>query len=224
MTGSKNVLAIVLLLAAACTTGSPATQPTPRSTFVSDPIGALSPSPGATATTPVARTPTTTPVIALGHACRAPATPTTASTEGPFFKAGSPQKDSLVAPGMPGTPIRLFGFVLTRSCAPVARAKVDIWQANASGEYDNAGYMLRGHVFSDDQGRFQIDTIVPGRYPGRTPHIHVKLIAPGGPELTTQLYMPNESGNASDGIFRPELTVSMNAPNLAVFTFVLDKP
>jgi protocatechuate 3,4-dioxygenase beta subunit len=124
---------------------------------------------------------------------------------------------------MAGTRITLFAFVLTRSCAPVAGAKVDIWQADSSGSYDNTGYTLRGHVFTDAQGRFQMQTIVPGRYPGRTPHIHVKITATGGPELTTQLYMPNEASNATDAIFRPELTVTMNAPSLAYFMFVLDK-
>lgn len=216
-------LILLSLLLAACT-GAPA------GTTAAGPAGPSPATPAArvtaipTATPVTAGAPTSTAVIAIGPSCRAPATPTTASTEGPYFKAGSPQKDSLVTADMAGTRLTLFAFVLARSCAPVAGAKVDIWQADANGSYDNTGYTLRGHVFTDAQGRFQMQTIVPGRYPGRTPHIHVKVEPPGGPMLTTQLYMPNEASNASDGIFRPELTVSLSAPNLAVFMFIVDKP
>ena len=73
--------------------------------------------------------------------------------------------------------------------------------------YDNEGYTFRGHQFADDEGRFTLETIVPGIYPGRTRHIHVRVQAPDQPILTTQLYFPGESGNQGDGIFDPALLV-----------------
>lgn len=110
---------------------------------------------------------------------------------------------------MAGTPMVLTGIVLTQDCKPVAQALVDLWHADDAGVYDNEGYRLRGHVFSDDQGVYRIETIVPGLYPGRTRHFHVKIQAPNGPILTTQFYFPDEPGNANDGIFRPELILDL---------------
>jgi protocatechuate 3,4-dioxygenase beta subunit len=159
------------------------------------------------------------------YKCDPPATPTTASTEGPYFKAGSPERASLVTANMPGTRITLVGFVVTKSCKPVDGAKVDLWQADASGNYDNSGYTLRGYTRTNAEGQYRMETIVPGEYPGRTPHIHVK-IETGGKVLTTQLYMPNVASNARDSIFRPELVLQIiQGPPLAGgFVFVVDLP
>ena len=56
-------------------------------------------------------------------------------------------------------------------------------------------------------GNYTLETVVPGLYPGRTRHIHVKVQAPNGPVLTTQLYFPNEPRNATDGIFDATLVL-----------------
>jgi protocatechuate 3,4-dioxygenase beta subunit len=125
---------------------------------------------------------------------------------------------------MAGTPLRLRGYVLTTACEPVAGAMMEFWQADDAGVYDNEGYRLRGHQFTDDQGRYTLETIVPGLYPGRTRHIHVKVQAPNGPVLTTQLYFPDEPENDRDRIFHPALVVaaSQDATGmLARFNFVL---
>ncbi len=140
-------------------------------------------------------------------ACTGRSTP--AQTEGPFFKAGSPQRTSLVEPGMAGTRLVLTGRVLTLNCVPVAGAKLDFWQADASGTYDNSGYRLRGHQFTDAQGRYSLETIVPGQYPGRTVHVHLKATPPGGQALITQLYFPGVARNQQDSIFNPALLVSV---------------
>ena len=96
---------------------------------------------------------------------------------------------------------------MRRDCRPIARALLDFWQADDKGDYDNAGYRLRGHTFSDTTGRYGIETILPGLYPGRTRHIHVKVTAPNQPTLTTQLFFPNEARNQSDSIFDRALLV-----------------
>jgi protocatechuate 3,4-dioxygenase beta subunit len=134
---------------------------------------------------------------------------TPAQTEGPYFTPNSPQRASLLESGITGTKMVIAGTVLSTSCQPVARALVDFWHCDGNGVYDNAGYKLRGHQFTDDSGRYSLETIVPGLYPGRTRHFHVKVQAPNKPILTTQLYFPGESRNNSDGIFSSKLLMNV---------------
>ena len=83
-------------------------------------------------------------------------------TEGPYFKASSPLRASLLEPGMSGPRLVVEGVVLTTACAPIPGATVDFWQADDRGQYDNAGYRLRGHQLTDGAGRYRLETIVPG--------------------------------------------------------------
>jgi protocatechuate 3,4-dioxygenase beta subunit len=140
-------------------------------------------------------------------ACHDGDEPTLHQTEGPFFKPSSPERIELLEAGMAGQPIELVGFVLSRDCKPVAGALLDFWQADEKGQYDNSGFRLRGHQFTDAEGRFRLRSIVPGAYVGRTRHIHVKVQPRGGRVLTTQLYFPGEAKNRSDGLFRKELLI-----------------
>jgi protocatechuate 3,4-dioxygenase beta subunit len=146
-------------------------------------------------------------------------------TDGPFFKPSSPERADLRASGPPGRPLDVTGFVVSRSCRPVGHALIDVWQADDTGRYDNRGFRLRGHLFSDGGGRFTLRTIMPGGYDGRTRHIHVKVQAPNRPVHTTQLYFPDEPLNRSDGLFRRELTLRLDQADdrlLGRFDFVLD--
>ncbi|MBM3549061.1 MAG: intradiol ring-cleavage dioxygenase [Alphaproteobacteria bacterium] len=158
------------------------------------------------------------PTPSCGHA-------TIAQTEGPFFKTRSPLRTSLIEPGMAGTRLHLTGLVLNRNCQPVGGAMLEFWQSDAAGQYDNAGFRLRGHQLADQHGRFDLTTIFPARYPGRTPHIHVKVAAPGRRPLTTQLYFPGDPGNLRDGIYRRELEMTLTRGSElgeGRFDFVLD--
>ena len=151
---------------------------------------------------------------------------TLAQTEGPFYTPNSPQRTSLLEPGITGTPLVVSGYVLSTDCQPVPGALLDFWHADDGGVYDNVGYRLRGHQFADAGGRYTLETIVPGLYPGRTRHIHVKVQSPNGPILTTQLYFPGEPRNDTDGIFRPELLMSVQAlesSQAAAFDFVVER-
>ena len=151
---------------------------------------------------------------------------TASQTEGPYFKPSSPERQSLIEPSTKGTRIVIEGTVLTTDCQPVPRALIDVWHADAAGEYDNTGYRLRGHQYTDASGKFRVQTIVPGNYPGRTRHFHVKVQAPGGRILTTQLYFPDDPGNRRDGIFDPALVMKVrdvDGGKLAAFDFVLPK-
>jgi protocatechuate 3,4-dioxygenase beta subunit len=145
-------------------------------------------------------------------------------TAGPFYTPDTPERQSLLEPGLGGTRLVVSGYVYSTACQPIPGALLDFWQADDAGVYDNEGYRLRGHQFADEEGRFELETIVPGLYPGRTRHIHVIALAPDGPALTTQLYFPDEPANATDGIFDPVLVmdVAEDAEGKdAFFTFVL---
>ena len=158
-------------------------------------------------------------------ACTDDDEPTVAQTEGPYFTPNSPERTSLLEAGMPGTTLVLTGRVANTSCQPVARALLDFWQCDDGGEYDNSGYRLRGHQFRAEDWTYRLETIVPGLYPGRTRHIHVKVQAPNEPVLTTQLYFPGEARNRQDGIYDDALvmeTSDSGSGKAGAFDFVLD--
>ena len=162
-------------------------------------------------------------VLAATPSCGSDATPP--QTEGPFFKPDSPRRNSLIDPGMRGEQLRITGRVLTTSCQPVNGALIDFWHCDVNGTYDNRGFRFRGHQFSDAQGRFSLETLVPGVYPGRTRHIHVIVQASNSRALTTQLYFPGEALNERDWIFNPVLLMDISsdsAQHNAQFDFVLD--
>lgn len=125
--------------------------------------------------------------------------------------------------GTPGTAFTLSGLVVTRSCKPVPNTLVDLWHADANGNYDNRGFTLRGHQFTDPDGRYSFETIIPGVYPGRTRHFHVKYQPRGGRVLTTQLYFPGEPENRRDSLFSPRLLLDVvEQSRSGIFVTVLD--
>jgi len=208
------MLAFLLTLVLGLAGCAPASPPAGSQARSSTPAPAAASTPGASPSTQ-----------APGAAASCSGRPTPAETEGPYFKAGSPERTSLVDPGMPGTRVVVSGRVLTLDCRSVAGVILDFWQADASGAYDNAGYRLRGHLTTDGDGRYWLQTIVPGDYPGRTQHIHVKVEAPGRPVLTTQLYFPGSARNQQDPLFHPELlmeVVDAGDGKAAIFDFVLN--
>lgn len=157
--------------------------------------------------------------------CDAPAARTLRQTEGPYFTPSSPLKHDLRGDG-PGEALVLSGFVLTPRCQPLAGALVDLWHADSGGAYDNEGYRFRGHQFTDAQGRYQFITRIPGLYPGRTRHFHVKVKAGDRNLLTTQIYFPGDrEANRRDRIFRDSLLMQISGPEggdrMGRFDFVL---
>jgi protocatechuate 3,4-dioxygenase beta subunit len=149
---------------------------------------------------------------------------TDAQTEGPYYTPNTPRRSNLVTAGLRGIPLLVTGDVVDTQCRPVRGALLDFWQADAAGQYDNQGYRLRGHQFADARGRYALRTIVPGLYPGRTRHIHVKVQRPHGTILTTQLYFPGEPRNRSDSIFDSSLLMDISRVGngrRARFRFVL---
>jgi protocatechuate 3,4-dioxygenase beta subunit len=136
----------------------------------------------------------------------------------------SPLRHDVVYPKLAGTRLTLEGLVLTTACRPVGHARLDFWQADSNGHYDDTGFRLRSHQFTDARGQYRLETIVPGPYPGRTPHVHVKVRAPGQPTLTTELYFPGASYNSRDPYFDRRLLVHLAEVKnhfVARFDFVL---
>jgi len=166
--------------------------------------------------------PTNTPILeatatqlptATAEVIACDGTLTPAQTEGPYYTPNTPERARLIEPDMGGTPLLVTGRVLTQNCEPIAGAKVDFWQTDDQGQYDNVGFRMRGHQFTDENGNYALETVVPGEYPGRTPHIHVKVFAPSGEEwLTTQIYIPGISDQIADGIYRADLLAENMEP------------
>lgn len=168
----RNILAAILASAfmlSAC-------APTPTATTDAQvPTSAVTSVPASTATEATTTSESTATIEAAGTtepalinpslACGAgqtSATLTPALTEGPYFTSGSPERASLYEEGMAGIKLVITGYVYTADCKPVANAFLDFWQADANGVYDNSGYTLRGHQFTDANGRYQLITVVPG--------------------------------------------------------------
>jgi len=143
---------------------------------------------------------------------------TPSQTEGPFYPTALPadtdndlvQVRGQAAQAM-GTVLHLQGRVLDLNGRPVEGALVEIWQCDAQGIYDHPGQPGRerrdsafqgyGRMMAAD-GRYSFRTLKPVAYPGRTPHIHVRVATAGGGLLTSQFYIAGEPGNERDGIFR----------------------
>ncbi|MDX6284778.1 MAG: hypothetical protein QOG53_263 [Frankiales bacterium] len=123
------------------------------------------------------------------------------ATEGPFYVAGAPTRRN-VTEGQAGTPLALSIVVLdATTCQPIKSADVEIWHANASGEYSGVQNQtgsdwLRGHQIADANGLVTFATIYPGWYQGRTTHVHVMVHVGGSTVHTGQLFFEDATNAA----------------------------
>ena len=115
------------------------------------------------------------------------------------------------APRASGEWLDLGGRVVDAGGRAVDAAEIEIWQCDAHGSYRHprgaaaqvdAAFQGFGSTRSDAEGRYRFRTIKPVPYPGRTPHIHVRLRHPSFGELTSQLFLAGEPANAGDAIYR----------------------
>ncbi|WP_045837207.1 intradiol ring-cleavage dioxygenase [Hyphomicrobium sp. 99] len=127
------------------------------------------------------------------------------AVEGPFYFDPKLVRSD-ISEGRPGAPLRLSLRVIEAgSCAPISNARVDVWHADATGVY--SGYSgqgasrdistkgqtyLRGTQTTDSDGRVAFTTVYPGWYPGRTPHIHIKVFLNETSLVTGQIYFPDD--------------------------------
>jgi catechol 1,2-dioxygenase len=127
--------------------------------------------------------------------------------EGPYFRLGAPNRSNLLEPG-DKPELVLSGRVLNEKGTPIPGAVVNLWSSDAVGNYDMIGYRYHGYQVTDDQGRYEFTTIVPGCYePREAKHLHVKVQGNSSP-ITTQLYIEGEPGNEDDAYYAPELLVT----------------
>src|SRR5262245_49235254 len=157
-----------------------------------------------------------TPRLITAAGAATPLVVTPGQTEGPFYPVAFPadmDADLVRVKGQAaqalGQVTHISGRILDRRGGVVKGASVEIWQCDAHGIYDHPGDSGRrrrdaafqgyGRTHVDSDGRYAFRTIRPVAYPGRTPHIHFKVHAPGIGRLTTQMYLAGERQNATDG-------------------------
>ena len=166
----------------------------------------------------------TVAALTAGRATAATATP--GATEGPYYPKPSMRfadvdNDLVKIAGMVeeagGEIITLSGRILHADGSPRVAHRIEIWQCDANGKYmhprdsssapQDMAFQGFGHDISGADGGYSFRTIKPVSYPGRTPHIHVKVFDETGREvLTSQFYIAGHPENGRDRIFR-----SMNA-------------
>ena len=150
------------------------------------------------------------------------APPTASATKGPFYPIPDIDKQKYFdadltrldekSPVADGEQIVVQGLVLDMDDRPLESVIVEVWQACASGRYNHPqdrndrpadpNFQYWAKMLTGADGAFAFRTIHPGKYPGRTPHIHYRVIAPKRPELVTQMYFESQSEyNKKDGIY-----------------------
>ena len=98
------------------------------------------------------------------------------------------------------------GRVLGADCKPLTGALVEVWHADANGDYseftrgkkDDPACLLRASLKTDADGRYFFSSIVPAEYPGRPRHIHYRVSHAAHATLVTQLYFGRERGVADE--------------------------
>ena len=152
----------------------------------------------------------------LAAAVGLPRTP--AQTAGPFYPVTLPadsDNDLIHMTGREG-PAKgavtlVSGRIFDRDGHPISGARVEIWQCDANGRYHNVrddrssppldeNFQGYGQTTTDATGGYHFRTIRPVPYPGRTPHIHFAVSAPGFSRFITQMYVAGDPQNERDGV------------------------
>lgn len=156
--------------------------------------------------------------------------PTLPNIEGPFYRTGAPERTDLYV-ASEGRQLVITGTVVGYDCRPINGAWLDFWHADSSGVYDNTSptYEFRGQQFADDSGQYSLITNIPGEYPGRPKHLHVKVQGEIANVITTQLYFPDDPLNESDPWHDTELelVIDLDLPGellVTSYTFQIDEP
>ena len=160
-------------------------------------------------------------VRALLVACQ----PTADAIRGPLYRRGAPWRSRLCPKEERGEPLSISGMITASTdCRPIANATLDIWQTNARGLYSNllgrdnpsdpGAFRLRGRIRTDDEGRYQFESVVPGRYPlfwplTRPRHIHLIVSHPECEPLITQIYFEGDKYNRWDPWWKASLTIPL---------------
>ncbi len=154
---------------------------------------------------------------------------------GPFYRFGAPFQARLAGPDEPGDRLILTGTVFSSDCrTPLPGAWIEVWQANSAGLYDTnkpgnftetTTFHLRGMLQTNEKGQYEIETIVPGRYPippnlpglekyaglTRPAHIHFRVMESLHVPVTTQLYFKGDPFIVNDpwAAHKPSLAIDL---------------
>ncbi len=143
-------------------------------------ISAVSPQELATSITAFNEAFSTREAVTTSPTVEAGCTPTNPDAEGPFYKPNAPERTSV------GKGHVLNGVVKsTRDCAPILGAKIEFWQVNPNGQYDDDH---RATMYAGTSGVYSFESNFPPSYENRPPHIHVRVSAQGYHTLITQYY------------------------------------
>ena len=135
---------------------------------------------------------------------------TTEDILGPYFFEGAPLRTVIAHPDEPGQRLFISGRILQNDCeSPISGAMLEVWHPNDAGCYSivedcptgnptNDYYNLRGKMFSDLNGQYNFETILPGYYEPRPRHIHIKITTPNEEVLVSQLYFEDDPFCESD--------------------------
>jgi hydroxyquinol 1,2-dioxygenase len=165
------------------------------------------------------------------------ATPNTLA--GPFDRPDAPETPlgASISRDHKGEPMEVEGRVVTLDGQAVSGARVEVWQANAEGLYENQEpdrqpeFNLRGRFQADTQGRFEFPTVKPKGYalPSNGPvgrlmlalglglerpaHVHFRVSADGFETLTTHIFDRSDPAISRDALFgvKPELMAEFRA-------------
>lgn len=140
------------------------------------------------------------PTLVLGQDCNL----TTDDIMGPYFVEDAPIRMVIAHADEPGQRLYISGRILQNDCeTPISGAMLEVWQANDAGCYSinldcNTGnpgddeFNLRGKMFSNANGQYAFETILPGNYANRPMHIHIKITTPDGEILVSQIYFDSD--------------------------------
>lgn len=156
------------------------------------------------------------PALLVGVAVSGPVSALTATprqSEGPFYPRIIPSDsdaDLTVFNGekAPGEVMEMVGRLFNPKGQLVSGGRIEIWHCDPNGVYAHVGqsalpgFQGYGAVRTDASGNYRFRTTLPGVYPGRTRHIHLKVSDAEGERLTTQMYFPGEPGNERDGLLQ----------------------
>jgi protocatechuate 3,4-dioxygenase beta subunit len=142
-------------------------------------------------------------LLLLPQLARAACVATQRDALGPFYVKDAPAHSDLCSTASDSARLTVTGIVTgLPDCKPLSGAVIEIWQANAKGEYsqvsrerkDDPRCLLRATLKSGVDGRYEFRSVLAGEYPGRPSHIHYRVSMNGYRTLVTQLYFNPERG------------------------------
>ncbi|HEY7425180.1 MAG TPA: hypothetical protein VH682_13195 [Gemmataceae bacterium] len=153
---------------------------------------------------------------------------------GPFYRKGAPFRAKITPPLEAGIVLLIRGRVWgydTRK--PLAGATLDIWQANATGRYDNDDphnppkndvFRNRARLVTDETGYYEYETIHPGAYKigpdaWRPSHIHYAINHPGYKMLITQLFFQGDPHNKTDEFIKESLIIALRSEKVGTQSY-----